>query len=91
MADIKQGKNKFFIGENEDNIQAEIHYIQSGNHHIIVNHTYVSEDLRGSGVGKKLVEKIVYLAREAGKKIIPVCPYVENQLQKNERWHDVLN
>lgn len=90
MTNIKKGENRFYIGDNEENMVAEIHYVPNGEHQIIVDHTYVSDDLRGTGTGGKLVEKIVQYAREENKKIVPLCPFVKSQIQKNPEWHDIV-
>lgn len=91
MNEIKKGNNKFYIGENENNILGEIHYVPNGKYQIIVNHTYVADELKGTGTGKKLVEKVVQYAKETNKKIVATCPFVKSQLQKNPQWTDVLN
>lgn len=91
MYKIKKGKNRFYIGESETNLLAQIHFIPNGQHQIIVNHTEVSDELGGKGIGTKLVEKIVQYAREEDKEIVAVCPFVKDKIQKNQEWHDVLS
>ena len=34
---------------------------------VIIDHTYVSDELRGQGIGEALVEQMVVFAREQGK------------------------
>lgn len=91
MNDIKVGESKFYIGNSEDQSLAEIHFILGRQNDMIVDHTYVSDELRGRGTGTRLVEEIVQYARKENKRIIPLCPFVEEQIESNEQWHDVLN
>lgn len=90
MHEIKQGENRFYIGETEEDRIAEIHFVPTGKTQLIVDHTEVSDQLKGTGMGKKLVERIVQYARDEDKKIVPLCPFAKAVIEKNEAWHDVL-
>ena len=90
MLEIKKGSQRFYIGESEDNRIAEITYTFNEDNHFVVEHTYVSEELRGQGIAKLLVEKIVSWARKENKKIIPICPYVKDRLENDPAYHDVV-
>ena len=50
--EIKQGENKFYIGDDENNALAEITYRFVDNNEINIDHTGVSDELGGQGVGK---------------------------------------
>lgn len=91
MHEIKEGENKFYIGHDEDDPLAEITYVPTEPDQLIADHTFVSDELRGTGVGKRLVKKIVQYARNENKRIVPLCPFVERQINKNSQWQDVLN
>ncbi|WP_147125684.1 GNAT family N-acetyltransferase [Shimia ponticola] len=56
----------------------------------IVDHTGVPDSLRGTGVGKKLVEYLVERARDEGFKVVPLCPFVNAQRAKHPEWADVF-
>ncbi|MEN1969232.1 GNAT family N-acetyltransferase [Lentibacillus sp. N15] len=90
MVTIKQGENKFFVGENETDPLAEITFKQADDTSLIIDHTYVSDELRGEGVAGQLVDKMVTHAREEGKKLIPECSYAKSKLHKTPEYHDVL-
>lgn len=90
MQEIVKGTNKFYIGESESEPIAEITYKEKDADTIIVDHTYVSDELRGQGIAGKLVEKITSYAREEGLKIEPTCPYVKGKMEKTEAYHDLL-
>lgn len=88
--EIKHGENKFFIGDNQAKPIAEITYKEKDEETIIVDHTYVSEELRGQGIAGKLVEVIVRFAREEGLKIVPLCPYVKTKMENTESYRDLI-
>ena len=81
--EILKGEGKFYIGDNENDPLAEITFVKTGEDKIIIDHTIVSDTLQGQGVAKKLLTRAVEFAREEKIKIIPVCPYVIAQFEKN--------
>jgi len=70
---------------------AEMTFSKAGEHLIIIDHTDVSPQLKGQGVGVKLVERVIADARGTGKKIVPLCPFAAAQFRKRPEWTDVLN
>lgn len=90
MVEIKKGNNKFYIGEASEEPIAEITFIPSGEDKITVDHTYVSEQLRGQGIGELLVKRIAEYARQENKKIIPACSFVKKVMVGNEEYKDVV-
>lgn len=90
MIEIKKGNNKFYLGESEEKILAEMTYVPSGDTLIIIDGTYVDDELGGQGVGKLLLKELVDWARVENKKIIPLCPYAKSQMEKNEEYHDMI-
>ncbi|MFN0264559.1 GNAT family N-acetyltransferase [Tepidamorphus sp. 3E244] len=69
---------------------AELTYSKAGPSRIIIDHTGVPDALRGLGVGKVLVERAVKDAREAGIKVLPLCPFAKAMIEKTPEWQDVL-
>lgn len=90
MHTIKKAENKFYIGEDVKEPIAEITFNRSSGNKIVVDHTYVSDELRGQGIAGKLVDQVVSYAREQNKKIIPLCPYVKRKLEDTEEYHDII-
>ncbi|NLJ58261.1 MAG: N-acetyltransferase [Tissierellia bacterium] len=78
----------FYLGEIKDCL-AEIRFTHRDENIIAAESTKVSETLKGQGVGKKLVEKLVNYARNEKKKIIPVCPFVVATFEKTPEYADV--
>jgi hypothetical protein len=69
---------------------AEMTYSKAGTTRLIIDHTGVPDALRGMGAGQALVKRAVEDAREAGVKIIPLCPFAKAQIGKHPEWQDVL-
>ena len=74
----------------ENETLAEMTYSKAGNAMIIIDHTEVSEKLRGLGVGNKLLESLVQYARENSFKVMPLCPFAKSVFEKREDLRDVL-
>ncbi|MCU0420886.1 MAG: N-acetyltransferase [Cyclobacteriaceae bacterium] len=83
-------KGSFFVSDAGERL-AEMSYSKAGTALIIIDHTEVSDRLRGQGAGKKLVEAAVGYARQSGLKILPLCPFARSVFDKMPEWADVLN
>lgn len=82
-------KGAFFIEENGTRI-AELTYSKNGDYRIILDHTEVSEEYKGKGLGKQLVFHSVEYAREKNLKILPLCPYARVVFRRNkEEFRDL--
>lgn len=69
---------------------AEMTYSIASPNLIIIDHTDVGVSLKGQGVGKKLLLKIVEKARDQNIKIMPLCPFAKSVFDKEESLQDVL-
>lgn len=88
---VKQGQNQFYVGGSEETPLALMTFVHNGKTQIIIDHTEVSDELRGRNIGDKLLEAVVSYAREKDMKIIPLCPFAKARLEKNyEKYEDVL-
>jgi hypothetical protein len=90
MQEFKKGKNKFYIGEDHNTPLAEITFVFKNENKIIIDHTRVCDALKNQGVGQKLVKLVIEYARQANKKIIPVCPFAKKIMTENEDCQDLL-
>lgn len=79
----------FFIANEDGEHLASMTYIMDTPTIMRIEHTTVSEQLAGQGVGKKSVEAGVNFAREHQYKIIPACSYARALIEKTETYHDV--
>jgi predicted GNAT family acetyltransferase len=57
---------------------------------VILEHTEVSESLRGQGVARRLVEAAVVWARQSGVKLVPLCPFAKAVFDREPGFRDVV-
>ena len=82
--EILEGHNKFYVNDADGKQVAEIVFVPTGEHLSIIEHTDVDPSLKGQGVGKKLVAKVVekmrgdvarrFFLHEKSKKIAQIKP-----------------
>ncbi len=82
-------KGLFFI-QQDGNILAEMVYTLPAADKMIIEHTEVSEELKGQNVGYQLVQTAVDYARTHMLKIIPLCPFANSVFKKKPELEDVL-
>src|SRR5471030_518483 len=90
MIELKEGINKFYLGDTLENPKAEVTYVRDNEDTIRIDHTFVSNELRGQNVGKQLIKKVVDFARQENKKIIPQCSFAQKEFTKTKDYEDVL-
>lgn len=84
------GKKGAFYIMQDNTILAEMTYVWVGIERIIIDHTEVSEILKGKSVGKQILTKAVEFAREKQIKINPLCRFAKNVFDKVKEFNDVL-
>ncbi len=87
---VPAGSRGAFIIERGGKRLAEMTYSMAGDK-AIIDHTDVSDELRGSGAGKRLVDAAVRWAREEKKKVLPLCPFAKSVFDKTPDYRDVLH
>jgi predicted GNAT family acetyltransferase len=83
-------RGAFFLAKDGTRL-AEMTYTRSNAALVIIDHTEVSDALRGQGAGRKLLDALVAWARQTKTKVIPVCPYAKAQFEKDASLRDVLS
>lgn len=88
---IKEIENKGYAMAREAQKRAGVMtYSIAGEKHIIIDHTEVEPDFEGQGIGKKLLYKIVEMAREKNIEITATCPFAKAMFNKLTDIQDVL-
>lgn len=77
--------------EKEGERLAAMVYVMAGPRKMIIEHTEVSQKLKGQGVGVRLLEQLVEFVRKEDIKVIPLCPFAKATFRKREDLRDVLN
>jgi hypothetical protein len=89
---IDNGKKGAFYIEIDNIKVAEMTYSHADPDKIIIDHTEVSETLKGQGVGYKLVAAAVEFLRTNNLKAIPLCPFANAVFKKkHHEYADVLS
>ena len=68
----------------------EIVFVPTGENLAIIEHTDVDESLKGQGIGKQLVAKVVEKMRREKRKIIPLCPFAKHEFDKTREYDCLL-
>ena len=68
----------------------EMYYTMTGDNKMIIDHTEVDESMEGKGIGKLLLEELVYYVREKNIKVIPRCTFAAASFKRHPEWQDVL-
>lgn len=87
---VEREARGFAIATEDDKTAGKMTYSIASPDYIIVDHTEVDSAFGGKGVGKKLLYKIVEMAREKNIKIVPLCPFVAAMFKKLDDIQDVL-
>lgn len=86
----QNGSKGFFYAGQADNTLAKMTYTMPSAVKMIIDHTEVSDELRGKNIGYQLVNAAVEYARSNNIKIIPLCPFANAVFKKKPEFHDVL-
>lgn len=83
-----EGEEFAFRNLRDEEVLAEISWTMLGDI-MAVEHTFVSAELRGQGVAKKLLDRAADYAREHDLKIEPICSYVVTAFERYAEYEDV--
>lgn len=86
---ILEGTNRFYVNDAEGHQVAEVVFVPTGEHLVIIEHTDVDKSLKGQGVGKKLVARVVEKMRREKRKIIPLCPFARHEFETTPEYADI--
>lgn len=56
---------------------------------MVMDHTFVSNELRGQGIAKKLLDEAATYAREHNYKMHAVCSYVVTAFERYDDYEDI--
>lgn len=54
-------------------------------------HTEVGDEFEGQGLASELVARALDATREAGLRVVPVCPYVKRFVGRHEEYADLVD
>lgn len=79
-----------FIYESDGLLVGEMTYSRVSPTLIIIDHTEVSGEVKGQGIGRRLLDALVTWARASGTKVMATCPYALAQFARDASIRDVL-
>jgi hypothetical protein len=82
------GPGVFFIEQDGQRL-ARMTYRQQDDT-VTIQHTEVSDALRGQGAGKRLLEELVQWARQGHLQVVPRCPFARATFARHPELRDVL-
>lgn len=88
---INDTKKGYFEAVEDGKEAGKMTYTWAGDSQFIIDHTEVSPEFNGKGVGKKMLMAAVDFARKNNVKIIPLCPFAKSVFDKVEEIRDVLS
>ena len=65
-------------------------YIDHGDQRIFY-HTETNEEFAGEGLASQLVSAALADARQTGKRVVPVCPFVAKYVKTHHDFDDILD
>ena len=83
------GRGAFFVEQGGRRV-AELTYEREGGDRANLQHTQVSDALRGRGVARLLVDAAVAWARASDTRLVPLCPYAKAIFDRDASLRDVL-
>ena len=85
----RNGQRGAFFLERDGERLAQMTYTVAGTR-VIIDHTDVDDRLRGTGMGRQLVDAAVQWARQENARLMPLCPYAKSVFDKTPDYSDVL-
>ena len=85
----EHGQHGRYVIRNEGHADSELTFVRTGEATVVADHTYVPDTLRGKGIAKLLVDRLIADAREKGFKVIPACSYVRVVFDRDASLADI--
>jgi predicted GNAT family acetyltransferase len=83
-------RGRHFLNDEAGNMLAELTYAVDHPDTMVIDHTEVTEELRGQHIGDELVQAAVEHARAKGRNIVPVCPFAKKLIERNPEWKELV-
>ncbi len=88
--DFKVDGNWIYKKDDDDNVIAEVTFPNVEDGVVKINHTYVSNELRGQGIAAELMEACYNQIKDQDKKAVLTCPYAVKWFDDNPNKNDIV-
>lgn len=88
--EIIKEENKVYILNNDHKEIAYVLFPNIDDKTVVIESTYVSETLRGMGIGSKLMEACYEVINKSEKKAVLKCSYAIAWYDKHKEYSDIL-
>ena len=82
--DFIKEEGRIYSLNSNGQVIAEITYVKEEDNYYNINHTYVSDVLRGQGIGKILLKLAIEDIESKNGKVRATCEYAKAQLMKDK-------
>ncbi len=64
--------------------------LQTESAKLVIKHTEVKPEMEGKGIGRQLLEAVADYSRSNNLRIIPICPFAKNLMERNpDKYKDL--
>ncbi len=85
----ENAKGLFELLEGAESI-ARMTFSRIDPNNVIIDHTEVAPNAKGTGAGKAIVAEMVRWARAKNQKVLPLCTFANAMLERNKDWQDII-
>ncbi|MDR1647781.1 MAG: N-acetyltransferase [Zoogloeaceae bacterium] len=82
--------NRIYAQNTTGDVIAEITFPPCGENTVNIDHTFVSDTLRGQGIAEKLMEATCVYLQADGRKVLLSCSYAQKWFQSHPEKEDLL-
>jgi len=82
-------KGSFYVEEN-NKLLAELSYSFAGADKLVLDQTTISAKSKVLNIGNRLVEAAVNYSKSKNIRIVPLCPFAKDLIEKTPEFREVL-
>ncbi len=83
------GQSRYVL-EVDGAVHGHADYTEQGEQRLFT-HTEVDQDLEGRGLGARLVKEALEDVRRSGKRLVPLCAFVNAYVERHPEWRDLID
>lgn len=88
--EFQQETTRIYLPDEAGHTLAEVTFCGAGSGAVCIDHTYVSDTLRGQGMAGELLRAAADRFRAEGVKVIPQCSYAVKWFEEHPEERDLL-